>query len=82
MSLLYEVAEQWKEIGAGLGFYEDMIDEIDTNNAVDQLCLLQMVEIWVSRLAPSWETLSLVLIDMDLAHKALNECELIYCYHY
>ena len=76
MSLLYEVAGQWKVIAAGLGFDEDMIDEVFTNNETDELCLLQMVEIWVSKLAPSWETLSLALRDMgrnDLAHKACSE---------
>ena len=75
-SLLYDAAGQWKEIAAGLGFDEDMIDEIDTNNQTDELCLLHMVEIWVSRLAPSWETLSLVLRDIgrnDLAQKAWSE---------
>ena len=76
MSLLYEAAGQWKVIAAGLRFDEDMIDEIFTNNQTDELCLRHMVEIWVSRLAPSWETLSLVLRDMgrnDLAHKTWSE---------
>ena len=70
--LLYNVAGQWKEIAAGLVFGEDLIDEIFTNNQTDELCLRHMVEIWVSRLAPSWETLSLALRDIgrnDLAHK-------------
>ena len=76
MSLLYEVAGQWKVIAAGLGVDEDMIDEIFTNKQTDGECLRHMVEIWVSRLAPSWETLSLALRDMgrnDLAHRTCSE---------
>ena len=63
-----------------MGFDEDMIDEIGTNNQTDELCLPQMVEIWVHRLAPSWETLSLALRDMgrnDLAHKTWSEGQLL-----
>ena len=80
MVLLYEVAGRWKVIAAGLGFSEDMIDEIDTNNQTDELCLLQMVEI-LNKLAPSWETLSLVLRDMgrnDLAHKTRSKGQLLF----
>ena len=53
---------KWSEIALGLGFDEDRLDdEIDTNNGMDEACLQDCVEKWVSRLEPSWERLSLVL---------------------
>ena len=61
MSLIYCVAGRWKMIASGLGFDENLIDEIYTNNGTDEACLQDCVEKWVSKLEPSWERLSLVL---------------------
>ena len=75
MSLLYCVAGRWKMIASGLGFNENLIDEIYTNNGTDEACLQDCVEKWVSRLEPSWERLSLVLRDLgeeSLAQQAWN----------
>ena len=75
MSLIYCVAGRWKMIASGLGFDEDLIDEIYTNNGTDEACLQDCVEQWVSRLEPSWERLSLVLRDLgeeSLAQQAWN----------
>ena len=72
MSLLYCVAGRWKMIASGLGFNEDLIDEIDTNNETDEACLKDCVEKWAD---PSWERLSLVLRDLgeeSLAQQAWN----------
>ena len=75
MSLIYCVAGHWKMIASGLGFDEDLIDEIYTNNETDEACLQDCVEKWVSRLGLSWERLSLVLRDLGeerLAQQAWN----------
>ena len=75
MSLIYCVAGRWKMIASGLGFNEDLIDEIYTNNETDEACLQDCVEKWVSRLEPSWERLSHVLRDLgeeSLAQQAWN----------
>ena len=72
MSLLYCVAGRWKMIASGLGFDEDLIDEIDTNNGMDEACLQDCVEKWVSKLEPSWERLSLVLRDLGEESLALH----------
>ena len=64
MSLICCVRGKWREIASGLGFDEDLIDEIYTNNVTDEACLQDCVEKWVSRLGPSWERLSLVLRDL------------------
>ncbi|CAI8046215.1 hypothetical protein GBAR_LOCUS25541 [Geodia barretti] len=75
MSLLWGVAGRWKEIAEGLEFDEDLIDEIDTNNDMNEGCLQVFVEIWVTRLQPSWEKLSRVLRDLgeeELARQALS----------
>ena len=77
MSLLWGVAGRWKEIAKGLGFEEDHIeDEIDPNNSADEGCLQDCVEIWVTKLQPSWEKLSHVLRDLgevELARQAGNQ---------
>ncbi|CAI8039686.1 hypothetical protein GBAR_LOCUS22117 [Geodia barretti] len=76
MSLLWGVAGRWKEIAEGLEFVEDLIDEIDDNNDMDEGCLQHCVDIWISKLQPSWEKLSHVLRDMgevEPAHQALNK---------
>jgi hypothetical protein len=76
MSLLMGVAGCWKMIAEGLGFDEDLIDEIDTNNEMNEACLQDCVEQWVGRLVPSWEALSVVLSDMgedELACLAMNK---------
>ena len=73
MDLLYDIRGHWKEIAEGLGFDEDMIDEIFTNNEMDEACLMNCIEIWVQSLGPTWEKLSRVLANMgenQLAHKA------------
>ena len=73
MDLLYDIRGHWKEIADGLGFDEDMIDEIFTNNEMDEACLMNCIEIWVQRLGPTWEKLSHALANMGenkLAHKA------------
>ena len=80
MSLLYEIADQWKIVANGLGMDEDWIDEIDTNNAVDILCLDNIVDVWIQRMRPTWKKLSLVLRDIgrnDLADKAWNDGKII-----
>ena len=64
MSLLMGVAGRWKTIAEGLGFDEDLIDEIYTNNEMNEACLQDCMEQWVGRLQPSWEALSVVLSDM------------------
>ena len=58
------VAGRWKMIAEGLGFNEDLIDEIYTNNEMNEACLQDCVEQWVARLQPTWEALSVVLSDM------------------
>ncbi|CAI8019265.1 hypothetical protein GBAR_LOCUS11596 [Geodia barretti] len=76
MSLLMGVAGRWKTIAEGLGFDEDLIDEIDTNNEMNEACLQDCVEQWVGRLVPSWETLSVVLSDNgedELARLAMKK---------
>ncbi|CAI8028052.1 hypothetical protein GBAR_LOCUS15989 [Geodia barretti] len=76
MSLLWGVVGRWKEIAEGLEFDEDLIDEIDTNNDMDEGCLQVCVEMWVSKLQPSWEKLSHVLRDLgevELACQAWSE---------
>ena len=73
MSLLWGVAGRWKEIAEGLEFDEDLIDEIDTNNDTDEGCLQVCVEMWVTKLQPSWEKLSRALRDLgeeELARQA------------
>ncbi|CAI8001360.1 hypothetical protein GBAR_LOCUS3172, partial [Geodia barretti] len=75
MSLLWGVAGRWKEIAEGLEFDEDLIDEIDTNNDMNEGCLQVCVEMWVTKLEPSWEKLSHVLRDLgevELARQALS----------
>ncbi|CAI8034659.1 hypothetical protein GBAR_LOCUS19492 [Geodia barretti] len=64
ISLLMGVAGRWKMIAEGLGFNEDLIDEIYTNNEMNEACLQDCVEQWVARLQPTWEALSVVLSDM------------------
>ena len=80
MSLLLAVAGLWKAIAEGLGFSENHIDEIDTNDDTDEACLQNCVEQWVNKLDPTWQKLSCVLSDMgqeSLAQQALqNEGEL------
>ena len=76
MSLLMGVAGRWKVIAEGLGFDEDLIDEIDTNNEMNEACLQDCVEQWVARLQPSWEALSVVLSDNgedELARLAMKK---------
>ena len=76
MSLLWGVAGRWKEIAEGLEFDEDLIDEIDTNNDMDEACLQHCVEMWVFKLQPSWEKLSHALRDLgeeELARQAGNK---------
>ena len=73
MDLLYDIRGGWQKIAEGLGFDEDMIDEIFTNNETDEACLMNCIEIWVQRLGPTWEKLSHVLANMgenQLADKA------------
>ena len=63
-------------IAEGLGFNEDLIDEIYTNNEMNEACLQDCVEQWVARLQPSWETLSVVLSDNgedELARLAMKK---------
>ena len=75
MSLLWGVAGRWKEIAEGLEFDEDLIDEIDTNNDMDEGCLQVCVEMWVSKLKPSWKKLSHALKELgevELARQAGN----------
>ena len=78
MLLLGGIAGRWKMIASGLGFDEDLIDEIYTNNETDEACLQDCVEKWVSRLGPSWERLSLVLGYLGeerLAQQALEKAQ-------
>ena len=75
MALLWGVAEKWRLIAGALEFDEDLIDEVDTNNETDEACLEDCVEKWVTRLGPSWQTLSHVLTDIgeeSLAQRAWN----------
>ena len=75
MSLLLGVAGLWKAIAEGLGFEEDLIDEIYTNDDTDEACLQNCVEQWINKLDPTWQKLSHVLSDMgqeSLAQKALQ----------
>ena len=62
-------------IAEGLEFDDDLIDEIDTNNSANEGCLQVCVEMWVTRLQPSWEKLSHVLKELgeeELARQAGN----------
>ena len=82
MSLLRGVAGRWKMIAEGLKFDEDFIDEIDTNNDMNEACLQHCVEIWVTKQQPSWEILSHVLRDLgeeELARQALNQGSVLLC---
>ena len=75
MSLLLAVAGRWKAIAEGLGFDEDTIDEIYTNDDTDEACLQNCVEQCVRKLDPTWQKLSRVLSDMgqeSLAQQALQ----------
>ena len=75
MSLLWGVAGRWKEIAEGLEFDDDLIDEIDTNNDMDEGCLHHCVDSWVTKLQPSWEKLSHILKELgeeELACQAWN----------
>ena len=75
MSLLLAVAGLWKAIAEGLGFDEDMIDEIFTNDNTDEACLQNCLEQWINKLDPTWEKLSRVLSDVgqeSLAQQALQ----------
>ena len=63
MSLLWSVAIHWRAIAEGLGFDEDHIEEIFTNNETDGACLQDCVEQWM-RLGPTWKKLALVLSDV------------------
>ena len=76
MPLLWGLAGRWKEIVEGLEFDEDLIDEIDTNNDTDEGRLHHCVDIWVTKLQPSWEKLSHVLKELgevELARQAGSE---------
>ena len=82
MSLLWGVAGRWKEIAEGLEFDEDLIDEIDTNNDMNEGCLQVCVEIWVTKLQPSWKKLSRALKELgeeELACQALNKGSVLMC---
>ena len=75
MALLWGVAGKWRLIAGALQFDEDLIDEVDTNNETDEACLEDCVEKWVTRLGPSWQTLSRALTDIgeeSLAQRAWN----------
>ena len=75
MALLWGVADKWHLIAGALEFDEDLIDEVDTNNETDEACLEDCVEKWVTRLGPSWQTLSRALTDIgeeNLAQRAWN----------
>ena len=63
VSLLRCVAVHWRAIAEGLGFDEDHIDEIDTNNETDVACLQDCMKQWM-RLGPTWKKLALVLSDV------------------
>ena len=63
MDLLWSVAGLWKVIAEGLGFDDDIIDEIFTNNEMEEACLQDCVEQWM-RLGPTWQKLAHVLSDM------------------
>ena len=39
MGLLWSVAGLWRVIAEGLGFDDDLIDEIYTNNETEEACL-------------------------------------------
>ena len=78
MLLLGGIAGRWKMIAERLGFDEDLIDEIYTNNGTDEACLQDCVEKWVSRLELSWEELSHVLGYLGeerLAQQALEKAQ-------
>ena len=60
MELLYSAAISWRDIAEGLGFVEDHIDEIYTNNETDVGCLRDVMEQWM-RLGPTWEKLALLI---------------------
>ena len=82
MSLLWGVAVRWKEIAEGLEFDEDLIDEIDTNNDMNEGCLQVCVEMWVNGLQPSWKKLSHALRELEeveLARQALNKGSVLLC---
>ena len=64
MSVLRDFVGRWKAIADGFGFNGDMIDEIDTNNEMNEACLQDCVEQWVARLGPSWEKISRILEDL------------------
>ena len=64
MDLLWSVAGLWKVIAERLGFDDDIIDEIFTNNETEEACLQDCVEQWIMRLGPTWQKLAHVLSDM------------------
>ena len=63
MGLLWSVAGLWRVIAERLGFDDDLIDEIYTNNETEEACLQDCVEQWM-RLGPTWQKLAHVLSDM------------------
>ena len=82
MSLLWGVAGRWKEIAEGLEFDEDLIDEIDTNNDMNEGCLQVCVEMWIFKLQPSWKKLSRALKELgevELARQAWNKGSVLLC---
>ena len=77
MKLLYSVAVRWRDIAEGLGFVEDHIDQIYTNNETDVGCLQDVMEQWM-RLGPTWKKLAQVLSAIgedSLAQQAGGDSE-------
>ena len=77
MKLLYRASVRWRDIAEGLGFVEDHIDQIYTNNETDVGCLQDVMEQWM-RLGPTWKKLAQVLSDIgedSLARQAGGDSE-------
>lgn len=63
MKILYHIAAHWKEIAERLGFTEEDIDEIFTNNDPDAECLRDVLDRW-NNWVGNWQKLAQVLNDM------------------
>ena len=85
MTLLWCVEpRRWKEIADGFGINKDLVDEIFTNNELDNACLQDCVQKWM-KFGPTWGKLATVLKGMgeeslagQAASKGVLQC--IYMY--
>ena len=67
MENLYDVLKhleaRWKEIGDAFGLDEELIDEIDTNDELDSVCMEEVIRHYLQRgdATPTWRGVAKVL---------------------